>query len=72
MKIKINNADFEKVVDEAMKETSFGKDEKFRLAVETTAKNILIASEWTDASPPAIAQSAITVICRVVWNQFPN
>ena len=72
MKKQISDAVFEKAVDEEMEKSPFGTDEKFRFAVETIAKNLLIASEWTEASPPAIAHTAIGVLCRVVWAQFPN
>ena len=72
MKIKINNADFAKAVDEALKESKFGNDENFRFAVETIAREILIASEWTNASPPAITHTALGVIGRVVWNSIDD
>ena len=67
MKTKINNADFEKAVDEEMKLSPFPEDEKFRLAIETIAREILIAAEWTNASPPAIAQAALGVVYRATW-----
>ena len=70
MEIKINNADFAKAVDEQLKKTKLGDDENFRFAVETIAREMLIASEWAKASPPAIAHAALGVICRVVWSSF--
>ena len=72
MVVKVSNEDFAKAVDEEFKQRKLGDDENLRFAVETIARDVLVASEWTKASPPAIIHVALSVINRAVWHSFDS
>lgn len=70
MKMTISDVDFAKALSEKLKESEFGGDDKFRLAVEVIAKEILLAAEFSGASPPAITNTALGVVTRAAWYSF--
>lgn len=66
----IDNAAFIKAVDEAIRGSTFEKNPKFRFAVESVARELLVMAQWSEISPPAISPVALSAVFRYAWDTF--